>query len=464
MKVIIFGVGKYYQNRKYKLLDNVEIVAFIDNNSSLWGTIIDGVKVISPEKTKSIVYDRIILMSVKAYEMGCQLINMGIEKEKIFSFDEFLCGLERGKLKVYFDGKIEHNIVTKKKILIISTTLGYNGGTLAAVYFAKAIKNRGYQVCIAAPDGNMEFIKEMVDSGIKIIIYKNIIYFRDDELFWVNDFDIVVINTLQMMRCAYKIKKIKKTLWWLHESLVVYKNILDQNLDIKQKDFRNIDIYAVSELAKNNFNRYYPDTKVGILTYGIPDVAKNDVINYSKDKLVFAIIGGVSKIKGHDILLSAMQRFTKEERTMSEIWIIGAYQKESEYFKELQNMLQENTDVKFLGELDRKEIDTIYSNIDVVLNPSRQDSCPIVIAEGLMHSKICVTTNATGMAHYIEDERNGFVCTAEDSHSLYQKISWIISHKNELDDIRKNARATYEKYFTMERFGENLEKILDLKE
>lgn len=109
-------------------------------------------------------------------------------------------------------------------------------------------------------------------------------------------------------------------------------------------------------------------------------------------------------------------------------------------------------------------MDEIYSYIDVVLNPSRQDTGPIVVTEGMMYSKVCVTTNVTGMAQYIEDGKNGFICNVEDPDSLHQKISWIISHKDELNKIRKNARLTYEKYFTMEKFGERLEKALGLKE
>ena len=347
---------------------------------------------------------------------------------------------------------------------MISTNLGYNGGTLAAIYFVKAIQDKCYQICIAAPDGDERFIKEIVDLGVKIILYKNIIYAQYDELFWINSFDIVVINTLQMMKCACKMKKIKKTYWWLHESLVIYDWFIEQNCDINQEDFDGIGIYAVSEPAKNNFHKYYPDTKVDILTYGIPDSENKDFLNLKKDKMVFAIVGGVIKIKGHDILLKTINKLTVEEQLKTEFWIIGETFEKSEYYKELQDICQRNPIVKFWGELNRKEMDEIYSYIDVVLNPSRQDTGPIVVTEGMMYSKVCVTTNVTGMAQYIEDGKNGFICNVEDPDSLHQKISWIISHKDELNKIRKNARLTYEKYFTMEKFGERLEKALGLKE
>ena len=38
MKIIVFGVGTYYQNRKEKFedFDNIEIIALADNDISMW--------------------------------------------------------------------------------------------------------------------------------------------------------------------------------------------------------------------------------------------------------------------------------------------------------------------------------------------------------------------------------------------------------------------------------------------
>ena len=39
MKIIVFGVGRFYQNRRERLkqYEEVEIIAFSDNNETLWG-------------------------------------------------------------------------------------------------------------------------------------------------------------------------------------------------------------------------------------------------------------------------------------------------------------------------------------------------------------------------------------------------------------------------------------------
>ena len=77
-----------------------------------------------------------------------------------------------------------------------------------------------------------------------------------------------------------------------------------------------------------------------------------------------------------------------------------------------------------------------------------------------MHGKICITTDATGMADYITDGENGFVCGAGNADELADKMNYVLNYSEELKDMRKRARETYEKYFSMENFGDKLEKYL----
>lgn len=464
MQAIIFGVGQFYKSKKEELKNSVDIVAFIDNNSNLWNTIVDGVEVFSPNQIYNMLYDRIILMSSKAYEMRLQLINMGIDREKIYYYDEHLGSLGRGRLQVFYNERYEYKKdKNAKKILIVSNSLEYNGAPMTAFYAALAMQSKGHQVCIAALSGDKLFIDEMLEQGVRVIIYSNLPFANHIELSWVRFFDIVLINTFPMIKCACEISKIMPAYWWLHESDILYSYIVKQNFELNCKDFYRLKIFAVSEQAKKNFNKYYTDTEVGILTYGIPDMMKKEYIRRKNNKIIFAIIGSICSIKGHDILLEAVRRLDEKEKAKLEVWIIGKFEEESDYCNNIKNILEENNSVKFIGELNRKEMDDIYSYIDVVINPSRQDSCPIVVVEGMMHSKVCITTNVTGMANYIEDGGNGFICESENIDSCYQKIKWILWNKNNLEEIRKNARRTYEKYFTMEDFGNRLDKILCIR-
>lgn len=461
MRVIVFGAGAYFKKRKDDLKEGAEIIAIADNDNTLWDTYIDGVEIIPPSKIHNFVYDRIILMSLKYFEMKQQLSELGIT-QKIYSYDEHMGDLERGKLQMIFS--IHDDSKEKRKALIISSSLGYHGGSIVASYAAFLMRDMGYSTYIAAPDGNAIFIDEMVEQGVNILLYKNLPFAREKELFWVRDFEQIIVNTLPMIGCANEISKMKRIHLWLHESASHYVYIEKQFPDLIETVFYDLEIHAVSVPARNNFQRYFPNEKIDILPYGIPDTSRMITVNNKNKIVVLAIIGYYAEIKGQDILLDAVRGMTQEEKTQIEVWMIGAYNMNSKYFKEVKSKIDKKMAVKMIGELNREEMEDIYPQIDVVVNPSRQDSLPTVVAEGMMYSKICITSEVTGMAQYIDNGKNGFVCKVDDANDLREKIRWIIYHREEAEKIGEKARMTYEQNFTMEKFKERLEHILGLKE
>ena len=105
-------------------------------------------------------------------------------------------------------------------------------------------------------------------------------------------------------------------------------------------------------------------------------------------------------------------------------------------------------------------MDNLYSKIDVVVSASRSDMLPTVIAEGMMNQLVVVTSDATGMADYIEDGYNGFVFQSENVRMLTEKMEYIVQNFSQLDHVKENARKTYEKFFTNSQFKKNLEDIM----
>ena len=72
MRVVLFGTGKYYS--RYKNFVKDDIVALLDNNKKLQGTVIDKVSVHPPEDIVKLEYDLIIISSmVYIEEIRCQL-------------------------------------------------------------------------------------------------------------------------------------------------------------------------------------------------------------------------------------------------------------------------------------------------------------------------------------------------------------------------------------------------------
>jgi glycosyltransferase involved in cell wall biosynthesis len=327
---------------------------------------------------------------------------------------------------------------------------------------AMALKKIGYYAVIASPKANNKLIGEYVEQGLSFIIRPSLPYVKKEDLKWVDDFDVVFTNVIQMIQCACEISCIKPTVWWLHESSDEYSPIYHNTLFRFQHYaymtcFEKVNIFAVSNIARNNFNKYFPNAKVGILTYGIPDKTGEATIDEEKDNIVFAVIGSMERVKAQDIFVEAADKLNC---AVAKFWIIGKNHYD-DYCQKVCSMADKNSSIRILGEMTRKQMDELYRKIDVVVCSSRDETMSITTTEGMMYGKTCIVTKRAGMAEYVDDGKNGFTFESGNSDDLCAKMKWCVENRNQLNVIGQNARKTYEEFFTIEKFGERLESIIE---
>ena len=182
VNIIIFGIGKMYEVRKSFFEENrdrINIVAFLDNNPEFQGKQKDGVAVYAPEKIEGLNYDCVLLLS-KQYmkEMKDQLLSLGVSCELIWELNTLKLMAFKGKRTLY-GGKTENVLTKKEKILIISTEMGFNGGTMVAVYAAMALRDKGYEVMLSAPCVDERLLEEVVQEGLQITVWDCLPYVLD---------------------------------------------------------------------------------------------------------------------------------------------------------------------------------------------------------------------------------------------------------------------------------------------
>lgn len=458
MKIIIFGVGRFYQDKKKKIPPNIEIIAFIDNNPNLRNKYMDNRPILSPCDIKQLAYDKIVLMSDSEEEMKNQLLKLDVFPYNIWNWSYFFSKVNRGILRFYCGN---HNVKKQgKKILIISTDLNYNGGTIAALYATKVLQEQGNIPVLAAPDGDDEFIREAKGEGINIVLCPALPYLYDEEMFWIQQFDVVLVNVFQMALCACKISKIKPVVWWIHEPDGLYKKTIDRFQKYLNKDGMSaINIYAVSSIAQRNFNFYFPGRIERNFPYGIPDKSGKISLKERKDRLCFALIGTVCPRKAQDIYINAIKLLDKKDKRNVDFWIIG-FIGTDEYSNQIKELASKEENIKIIGMLTRNEIQDIFKNIDVVVCPSLEDPLPIVVTEGWMYGKTCIVSTETGSSQYINNKKNGLVCKTGSTIDLCEKMKWVIHNSKKLPAIGNAARQIYEKYFSFNEFGKRLETVL----
>ena len=296
IQLAVFGTGLFYKKRKEKLrlISNVEICIFLDNNMQLWGNRLDGVLISSPDELEKVKYDYVVVMSSYEIEMYEQLVNIGVEQSKILYWSNLVSKFSQYK-KTYYTCNIgDHS--EQEQILIITTNINYNGGTMAAIYAAMSLQSRGYKVDLVAPWGNTVLIHEINGYGVDVIIYESLPYIEEEK--WIEKYKVVIINVFQMIQCACEISKYRPVLWWIHESNISYDKILkqfDEYTNIESMKYANI--WAVSSKAQAVFNSHFPNRIKKILSYGIPDIKIADENRKKKNRFVYAIIVDICELK-----------------------------------------------------------------------------------------------------------------------------------------------------------------------
>ena len=156
------------------------------------------------------------------------------------------------------------------------------------------------------------------------------------------------------------------------------------------------------------------------------------------------------------LFLQAISHLNEEDKAKSAFLLIGQIVEEK-YGQKICRMADMIPEIHVLGLLDRKEMLRAYANIDVVVCPSKQDSLPIVLTEGMMHEKICIVSKNSGTASFITEGLNGFLISPDNVDELKDVMEKIIRHPEIIELIGKQARKVFEEYFRLDIFGERLE-------
>ena len=450
MKIIIFGTGAYYQEYK-RFIEKCEIVALIDNDSKKWGKELDGVKIYSPSEVLKYSFDYIYILSSYDIEMRDQLRSMGIAEEKICDQHDLW------KLGSFYHQHVydaQWNSDRGKRIFMISHDLLLRGAQIALYTLARALKERGYQIIVASPyDGPLR--KNLIENNIPVIIYPNLVFSNLDCLDLLHEADLIVVNTSTLYYLLREYSYKVPVIWWLHESKMLYDEFgLTKRLS--NVHYSATKILACSEIAKADFGELVPNNTVDILTYGFDDEAYSDIDDLdvsSHSKRVFAIIGAMEERKGQDIFLDAIQKMSPDLRQQCEFWFIGpTHYSLGESIKKSTQSIKE---IRIFDEQDRQSMKKMYSLIDVLVCPSREESMSIVSIEAMMFSKPCIVTSSTGISRFIQNGIDGFVVPSENVDELLKKMEFFLKNPDKICEMGKLSRKIFENNFLIKCLAEN---------
>lgn len=350
-----------------------------------------------------------------------------------------------------------------KRILVVVPELSYSGSVFSSKRICSVLINCGYSVDVwSYQQGPFEREFKKLDIFPKVID-KNIVYNNREIEKDLEKYDLVISNTIITYALADISKNIVPTIWYIREA----QNLKWQFLKNDHKRYyalkRAENIYAVSEYAREFIVQNY-NSNVRVVHNAVED----EFYKYQKggieksDKIRLLALGTIETRKAFDIYIAAYLLLDKKEQDEIEIHFAGRLiDAEKEYFTALLEIVREHEGIFYHGEIqDRDKLMQLMNETDVVVVPSKDESCSLVALEAIMMSKPIILSNNIG-AKYVLSKENGWLFETDNIKSLSNVYRNVIDKKYCLKEMGKYSRKKYLETSTFDIYAENIVKMVE---
>ncbi|KEI97149.1 chemotaxis protein [Clostridium botulinum A2B7 92] len=157
INILIFGTGSTSNFVTRLLNDNVEILAYVDNDNKKWRKHYYNKEIINPKYINEMKYDFIVIASQFNEEICNQLLDMGINKKRIFQFFKFV-DLYWNMFKWQMDSYIK----CEKKIEMLATGISYTSSGLKE----ELLNKKCFKFSIASQDLYYDYtiVKNIIEN------------------------------------------------------------------------------------------------------------------------------------------------------------------------------------------------------------------------------------------------------------------------------------------------------------
>ena len=463
MKFYVFGTGEYADIYS-KFINENEVICYLDNSDEKNGKIYRGKIIRKPEEVDLERADAILVFVSNYSPIIKQLVNLGVKEERMHNYRDLNDVLNRS-LEIYDKDKIIYpNSITmipgQKRIFLLSHDLSRTGVPVAVMHMAELFRELGCDVIVGALTGG-PLEHELREKGIKFVNNMHVIGCGDEFKAFINSFDMIFIGTLTIAKFSGKFAFFTKPIiWWFNEKYI------EQYEEFQLPDHRsNMYYFADGNNTIEVLKSYYPERNYDLLFYFLPDEELQSVRYEDKrDYIQFLFAAFLSKRKGHDLLIDAVKRIPIEKRERIRVLIVGRDSKSSnDVITDWEELKKDIPQIQHIGEVSQKKLEEIYSESDVFVCPSRDDTIPIVVTQAFQHSMPCIVSDHVGQSEYMMDGYAGLVFENEDIDGLSSKMMYFIDHMDEIKTKGAQGRELFDKLFSKTAVRRVMEeKILSL--
>lgn len=338
----------------------------------------------------------------------------------------------------------------------MSHEMSYTGACHSLLRICKVLKGK-YNLTVWTKKQGL-FEQEFAAQGIKVELVD-----KNNAVKLLNEagktFSLAICNTI-VTDDIYNILRLKMpTIWYIREA---------QNLDyFFQRDSSKKDtlrwatgVYSVSEYAKRYIAKFCKH-KVRVLHNAVEDFNDGYKKEYLKGgKLHILMLGTFNPRKAFGVAVEAIKMLPKNYQEQVELTIAGEMFKTDEYcYQPVLDDMAKLPHARHVGLItDLKVKADAYKNADIVIVPSTDESCSLVVLEAMMMGVPVIVSNNVG-AKYLVDKSNGWIFKTGDAGALAKILLKILENKADIAAMGKAARQKYLQNATMKVYEKNILKM-----
>lgn len=343
-----------------------------------------------------------------------------------------------------------------KRILLYTHELSYTGAPTSLLRICKVLKKNNYYLEVwSKSEGNYE--KEFQNIGVTVKIVPD--YEIASHIAEIRTFDLAIANTIVSYKFYNECRQYIPTIWYIREAQNI-KSLLGQN-EYWEGIFRSASrLYCVSDYAAEYIRENY-NPNVEVVHNCVEDFyepTKEEDRNYIK----LIMLGSLTARKAFLDVVQAYENLNSEEKSVIRIAFAGREVPSGKvYAQNLFDKAKKDANIIYLGEISEKpEIIAQYKDSDVVVVPSLDESCSLVVLEGAMMAKPIIVSENVG-AKYMITEENGWVYETSNVEQLTLILKQVVHNKDKLKIMGQHSRTRYEELANMASYEKNIVAMVE---
>ncbi|MFC1585342.1 glycosyltransferase family 4 protein [Fibrobacterota bacterium] len=224
------------------------------------------------------------------------------------------------------------------------------------------------------------------------------------------------------------------------------------------REYREADAILVpSNFVKDTFEgKSVGLDKIFVITPGI-ELSGYQARDTRRESNVFRVVycGGIYLEKGIHYLLEAIN---KTRNKNIELWLIGIP------MANIQPFLKKYAGCYELkGYMLNNRLKELYSECDMFVFPTLQDSFGKVVVEAMACGLPVVVTENAGVKDLVKDGENGFIIPIRDSEALLEKIMYLYDHRNRCREMGQRALEMVNRSSGLESYADRMLTLFESK-